>query len=103
MADSAPPTTAQQTTARWWIGALLVALAWVGWDASQTLHHYAKASAAYGVAVRAPAGDPASLTGFADGRRNIVYPARWVDGQHWIIQAQRMLADREWRLRTVDD
>ncbi|HTO04853.1 MAG TPA: hypothetical protein VL069_14170 [Opitutus sp.] len=73
------------------------------WNTLQHWRHYTKASALYGVAVHAPTLDITSATGFADGRRTMVYPARWVDGQHWIMQTQRMLATREWRLRHVDD
>lgn len=107
MAAPAPHTspTASFSSAgtRWWIAALFLAIAFVVSDAVQTGRHYAKASASYGVAVRAPAMDAASPTGFADGRRNVVYPARWVDGQHWIMQTQQMLATGDWRVRHVDD
>ncbi len=83
--------------------ALFAALAFVGWDAVQKFRHYAKASATYGVAVHAPAADAASVTGWAEGRRTIVYPSRWVDAQHWIMQTQQMLATGEARVRHVDD
>lgn len=83
--------------------ALFAALAWVGWDATQKFRHYTKASATYGVAVHAPEADVSSATGWAEGRRTIVYPSRWVDGQHWIMQTQQMLATGEARVRHVDD
>src|SRR5690349_16058777 len=86
-----------------WGAVLGAALALVAWDAAQQVRHYTRASANYGVAVHAPAADPASATGFAGGRRTMVYPGSWVDAQHWVMQAQQMLARGEWRLRRTDD
>ena len=85
-----------------WLVPLLAAIALVLCDAIHHARHFQKASAHYGVAVRAPQVDASSPTGFADNRRHIVYPSRWVDGQHWIVQTQQMLASHDARLRHVD-
>lgn len=49
-----------------------------------------------------PAEDPDSPTGYALGVRNLVLPNLGVDGYHWIMQTQRMLAGDGARIRWVD-
>lgn len=99
-AFSSPPTASLTRYALWFVP-LVAAVALVLWDAFRQAEHFRRVSANYGVAVHAPLSDATSPTGFADGRRHIAYPARWVDGQHWIIQTQEMIADGDLRVRVV--
>lgn len=98
--ESTPP--ANRSNPAIWILPLLAAITLVTWDAIRQAQHFRQVSANYGVAVHAPRVDPTSATGLADGRRHVLYPARWVDGQHWIAQTQQMLADGETRVREVE-
>jgi len=100
-ASSSPPTVSRYHPALWLVP-LVAAVALVLWDAFRQAQHFRQVSANYRVAVRAPLPDAASPTGFADGRRHVAYPARWVDGQHWIVQTQQMLADGGLRVRAVN-
>lgn len=86
-----------------WITVLIFSLVFVTWDAIRWHHHLAKVSAAAGVTVRPPLIDAATPTGWADGRRQLVYPGRALDGTHWVMQTQQMLASGEWRLRHVGE
>ncbi len=84
-----------------WLAPLIAAIALVMWDALRQAHRFRHLSADYKVAVHAPLTDAASPTGFADGRRHIAYPSRWIDGQHWIVQTQQMLSEGSVRVRAV--
>ena len=46
-----------------------------------------------------PAQDPRSATGYQWGQRS---QSVSLDGSHWVMQTQRMLADGDWRVRSVD-
>lgn len=85
-----------------WVACLLVALAFVGWDAVRRVRHIRDISGTYGVTVDAPVPDAQSPTGYRDGRRSLILPDRSMDGYHWIMQTQAMLAAGEWRVRHAD-
>ncbi|OHE81911.1 MAG: hypothetical protein A3G75_02885 [Verrucomicrobia bacterium RIFCSPLOWO2_12_FULL_64_8] len=85
-----------------WIPALMVALACVAGDAARRMVHIQEVSGRYGETVDAPAVDPRSSTGYADGRRSVILIDGTLDGDHWIMQTQLMFARGEWRLRKVD-
>ncbi len=99
-ASSSPPTS--RTHPALWLAPLIAAVALVTWDAIRQAQHFRGVSANYSVAVHAPLMDAASPTGFADGRRHVAYPGRWVDGQHWIVQTQQMLSAGGARVRAVE-
>lgn len=101
-APSASPPTASRSPSALWLAPLIVAVALVAWDAIRQAQHFRQVSANYSVAVHAPVADAASPTGFAGGRRHVVYPGRWVDGQHWIAQTQQMLSAGGARVRAVE-
>lgn len=86
-----------------WIVALLLGLALIGWDLRQQWVHLFQVSSAAPAILPAPESDAASLTGYAEGRRQMIYPGRSLDGTHWVAQTQQMLATGEWRLRHVTD
>jgi len=50
----------------------------------------------------APMPDNASPTGYAEGQRDIILPYTGMDGYHWVMQTQQMLAEGEPRIRHVD-
>lgn len=81
---------------------LLVAIAFIIWDASVRGRHLLEVSASYGVTVDAPAVTERSPTGYENGRRSLVLPDGAADGAHWLMQTQAMSAEGEWRLRRVD-
>jgi hypothetical protein len=82
--------------------ALAVALAYVAWDSIAGSRHILETSSQYGVTVDAPAVDPRSATGYAQGRRSLLLPAGEADTAHWIMQTQSMIERGEWRIRHVD-
>jgi hypothetical protein len=84
------------------IGLLVLALAWIAWDTVIRAGHALALSADYGVAVDAPPFDPASSTGYADGRRSLLLPTGAADGAHWAMQTQSQLARGDLRVRFVD-
>ena len=84
----------------WW--AVVVALAYAAWDAGVRSRHVLQLSERYGVAVDAPPLDPASPTGYANGRRSLVLPSGEADTAHWIMQTQAMIAAGDFRLHHVD-
>ncbi len=86
----------------WWL-ALGLALSFVVWEAVQTVHYYTRISGVYGVAVHAPEPDTRSPTGLEDGRRTVAYPGASIDGLHWLMQTQQMLAAGTPRVRHVDE
>ena len=46
--------------------------------------------------------DPASPTGYADGKRWLIVPEHNYHSYQWIAETQQMLARKEWRVRRVD-
>lgn len=52
--------------------------------------------------VLVPQKDPQSPTGYALGVREMVLPEMGVDGRHWVMQTQQMLAGEGARIRKVD-
>ena len=86
---------------RRWLLALAAALAFTGVDAVVKVRHIEELSRQYGVMVDAPAADPASPTGYALGRRSMLYPGGGLDTLHWVMQTQAMLAAGEGRIRHV--
>jgi hypothetical protein len=87
---------------RLWLLALAGALAYTVVDAVVKVRHIEEMSRQYGVMVDAPAVDPASPTGYALGRRSMLYPNGGLDTLHWVMQTQAMLAAGEGRIRHVD-
>ncbi len=83
-----------------WVAVWVLVVGFVIWDAIARSRPVLEISARYGVAVDAPAIDPASPTGYAGGRRSILLPA--ADTAHWVMQTQTMIARGEWRIRHVD-
>lgn len=49
-----------------------------------------------------PAVDPSSPTGYEMGMRKVILPQVGVDGCHWIMHTQKLLADGGWRIRFTD-
>lgn len=99
---SQPAAPASRMRPPGWLVALAFLLLWVMWDARAVTKHTLETSAQYGVAVDAPAVDPRSATGYADGRRSLLLPAGEADTAHWIMQTQAMIAHGDWRIRHVD-
>ncbi len=46
--------------------------------------------------------DPSSPTGYELGMRMVILPQVGVDGCHWIMHTQKLLADGGWRIRFTD-
>lgn len=87
---------------RAWVLVLAGTLLLLAFDAWTRIRHHRAVAAVPGMMVTAPETDPATPTGYAFGQRQIVLPRRGTDGYHWIMQAQRMFSDGEWRPRRVD-
>ncbi len=85
-----------------WVPVLASVLGFVTWDAITRSRHALLVTGSYGVTVDAPPLDPGSPTGYANGRRSLILPDRSMDGYHWIMQAQTMVAQGGWRVRHVD-
>jgi tetratricopeptide (TPR) repeat protein len=47
--------------------------------------------------------DPSSPTGYELGMRTLILPQVGVDGCHWIMHTQKMLAEGGWRIRFTDN
>lgn len=84
------------------LGALILTLAWVAWDAVLRVRKADRITATQGVWTDSPAKDGDSPTGYALGRRHLVLPYEAADGCHWIMQTQQMFATGELRVRHVD-
>ena len=77
------------------LAAILVAV-FVGHG--RRIHHVDAVTAAGDAA---PAVDPDSITGYADGVRHLVVPARNAEAMQWIVQTQQMLHEGSARIRHV--
>ncbi|MEX2044263.1 MAG: hypothetical protein WD941_02850, partial [Opitutus sp.] len=84
-----------------WVPVLAGAVLVLAFDAQTRIHHHHDVSDTPGMMVAPPEEDPASPTGYAFGQRQLVLPRRGTDGYHWIMQAQQMFADGDWRPRRV--
>ncbi len=71
-------------------------------DSIKRSRHIAVVSESYGVTVNAPARDAGSPTGYSDDKRSLILPARSMDGYHWIMQTQAMIAYDGARIRHVE-
>lgn len=100
MTNASTPSRAIRLAA--WLAFSAVLLGFVLWDATVRTEHILKLTGSFGVTVDAPAIDPASPTGYADGRRALVIPGGSADTAHWIIQTQDMIQRGDWRLHHVD-
>jgi hypothetical protein len=85
-----------------WILPLLASLAFLWTESAARIRQIRATSAAPESLVASPAIDPSSSTGYADNQRKIVLPAYGIDGLHWVMQTQQMLARDELRVRKVD-
>lgn len=85
-----------------WILALAAALGFVASDGASRMRAVQLLTDMRVPGSAPPAEDPASPTGYALGVRNLVLPNIGVDGYHWILQTQRMLAGDGARIRWVD-
>ena len=85
-----------------WILALAAALGFVAADGASRMRAIQRLTDMRSPGFAAPAADPASPTGYALGVRDLVLPNIGVDGYHWIVQTQRMLAGDGARIRHVD-
>lgn len=96
------PSRARLPAVLAWLIPLVAALALVAWDASARIRKSLELSGHYGVAVRAPAPDVSSPTGYALGRRSLIPPVSAPDAMHWVMQTQAMAAEGNLRVRHVD-
>jgi hypothetical protein len=99
---SSPPALRTRYRLLLWAVLLGAVLGYAAWDSTVVGRHLLRLTANYGVTVDAPAIDPRSPTGYADGLRSLVLPAAAADTGHWLMQTQQMFAQGEWRVRHVD-
>lgn len=85
-----------------WILALAAALGFAAADGASRLRAIQLLTDVRIPGSAPPAEDPESPTGYALGVRNLVLPNIGVDGYHWVMQTQRMLAGDGSRIRWVD-
>ncbi len=85
-----------------WLAALLLALAFIALDASQRIRSFEKISSVPNALVASPATDAASPTGYENNQRHLILPRYGIDGYHWLMQTQQMLATGDARIRHVD-
>ncbi len=85
---------------RWWVAALAAMVALV---AADTVYHGCLTTElTWGDPHNLPEPDSASLSGYANNEHVLILPYQGIDGYHWIMQTQQMLAGRGARIRTVD-
>jgi hypothetical protein len=85
-----------------WVLALAAALGFVAADGASRMRAIQLLTDLRVPGSAPPAEDPESPSGYALGVRNLVLPNLGVDGYHWILQTQRMLAGDGARIRWVD-
>ena len=85
-----------------WILALAAALGFVAADGAARMRAIQLLTDTRMPGSAPSADDPESPTGYALGVRNLVLPNIGVDGYHWILQTQQMLAGDGARIRWVD-
>jgi hypothetical protein len=86
---------------RLWMFTLAGVLAFLAVDTAVRVRNIGALSARYGEMVDAPRVDRASPTGYALGRRSMLYPNGTLDTLHWVMQVQQMFATDTWRIRHV--
>ena len=90
-----PPTV----PARFWILALIGALAFLFWTDRVQVGRvlYVSGLAGEGAVVNA-----ASPTGYAEGRRGLLLPGHSDRSYRWVMETQQMFARRAWRVRPIE-
>ena len=83
-----------------WVGALALALGLLARDSGQRAASIRSVTELRAGGAPAPGQDALSPTGYAGGTHRLVLPA--IDGYHWVLQAERMLAEGGWRVREVE-
>lgn len=85
---------------RWWAVALCAMVALV---AADTIYHgLTTTELTWGHPASLPAPDSSSPSGYVDNEHVLILPYQGIDGYHWIMQTQTMLAGGGARIRTVD-
>jgi len=84
---------------RAWVLAPVCALAFILWSDGVRLRHVEAVSSLAGEEARI---DPASPTGYADGKRWLIAPGHHNPTYQWVEETQLMLARGDWRVRSVD-
>ncbi|HVU36932.1 MAG TPA: hypothetical protein VHC95_01220 [Opitutales bacterium] len=85
---------------RWWVAGLAAMLALVGTD---TLYHWRTTrELSWERNPAPPAYDSSSPSGYAFDQHVLILPYQGIDGLHWIMQTQEMLAGGGARIRAVD-
>jgi hypothetical protein len=82
-----------------WLPALVLALGFLAADTGRRLEAIAAVSGLRPSDATPPSPDPSSATGFAAGRHRLILPTAGVDGYHWLLQTERMLAGGGLRIR----
>jgi len=85
-----------------WLAALLLALAFIAIDSSQRIGSFEEISSVPDALVASPATDASSPTGYENNQRHLILPRYGIDGYHWLMQTQQMLATGDARIRHVD-
>ncbi|HWA24460.1 MAG TPA: hypothetical protein VG734_02210 [Lacunisphaera sp.] len=85
--------------ARAWAIVLLVAIAFLGWTASERARRVIRVT---NTDREAATVDPSSPTGYADHKRWLIVPEHNNRSYQWIAETQEMLARHGWRVRQVE-
>jgi hypothetical protein len=91
-----------RTSSLLWLIAPLCACGFLVWDDCGRIQRIETISSLPGRAGVVDRIEASSLTGYANGQRELILPQRNEASFDWIIQTQQMLAHREWRIRHVD-
>ncbi|BET65321.1 hypothetical protein ASA1KI_02390 [Opitutales bacterium ASA1] len=78
---------------------LAAAVAWSALNQRARIQRIAEVTAVPEWSVGSPATDPASPTGYENGRRRLILPEHHYRSFLWIAQTQHMLAEGSWRVR----
>lgn len=85
---------------RWWVAALTAMVALV---AADTVYHgRTTTELTWAHPAQLPAPDSSSPSGYIYNQHVLILPYQGIDGYHWIMQTQQMLAGGEARIRAVD-
>ncbi|MDZ4849578.1 MAG: hypothetical protein SGI77_09800 [Pirellulaceae bacterium] len=81
--------------------AIVVAIAFVAsdsWRRSERIAFISKVE----LSLPLPAVDENTATGYELGMRRLILPSVGIDGCHWVMHTQQMLANDDWRIRSTD-